>query len=96
MWTGSKAFASHILFGLCALCLFIGGLYSFQLYPWLPLAFFLLFQPLAHLAIKERMYPLVSNENFMKSMALTTTVIGVSMALVSLQQFLEETAGRRG
>ena len=52
--------------------------------PWLPLAFGLLFQPMYHTLIKDNLFGDVHIKNYMKSMALVTTIVAVVSAIVWL------------
>ena len=50
--------------------------------PWLPLAFGLLFQPMYHTLIKDNLFGDVHIKNYMKSIALVTTIVAVVSAIV--------------
>ena len=75
MWDGPKAASGAFILGLAGLCLAVGMIFSFQTIPWLPLGFFLLFQPLFHFVLKEMMFKGVHIKHFMRSMMVTSICV---------------------
>jgi hypothetical protein len=75
LWTGGKAAAGGVLMAVTAMCLAIGLLFSFQTRQWIPLGFFLLFQPMFHFIIKEAFFQNVHIRHFLRSMTLVTTAV---------------------
>jgi hypothetical protein len=83
-WRGKRKSAKSCLFGAAGVCVLLGAFLSFQNYPWVPLACFLLFQPPFHLLLKKRCFPRVAQQHFLRSMAAVSTAVAVFMALISL------------
>ena len=83
MWEGGKGTVGSAIMATAGLCLAVGMLFSFQTMAWLPLGFFLLFQPMLMFLIKDLLYEQVHVKHFMRSMMVVTIVVGVLTVIVT-------------
>ena len=83
-WAGAKAVPKMILFAVTGICIFLGVLFMFNMKPWLPLAFGVLFQPAYHTVVKSIAFPNLPMKSYMRCMKVATFIASVVTCMVFL------------
>lgn len=84
LWTGAKAVPKMILFAAAGICIFLGVLFMFNMKPWLPLAFGVLFQPGYHTIVKSILFSDMPMKSYMRCMKVATFIAAVVTCIVFL------------